>query len=142
MPQGTRTPAEKEQFRWMLQHANLLYLGATVLVLMDLSYLSRFWTQFEAWCSMQRCTAHGLQKETGDKRYNIKFIHDATEQEEGQELITNGSLMPEDFWVKLSAPEIYVTNQKDKDSILPKIKEINEMVINLVAGHKRNISRV
>ena len=60
MPQGERTDAEKAEFDMMLPNINLLYLGATVLVLMDLSYLSRFWTQFEAWCSMQKCTTEGL----------------------------------------------------------------------------------
>ena len=59
MPQGERTEKEKAEFDMMLPNINLLYLGATVLVLMDLSYLSRFWTQFEAWCSMQKCTTEG-----------------------------------------------------------------------------------
>ena len=43
MPQGERTPAEKVDFQHMLSHINLLYLGCHVLVLLDLSYLSRFW---------------------------------------------------------------------------------------------------
>lgn len=37
----------------VLRTVNLLYLGTRVLVLADISYLSRFWTQFEAWLSMQ-----------------------------------------------------------------------------------------
>ena len=41
MPQGARTPAEKVQFGWMLDNVNLLYLGASVLILNDLSYQSR-----------------------------------------------------------------------------------------------------
>ena len=43
MPQGERTPAEKVDFQHMLSNINLLYLGCHVLVLLDLSYLSRFW---------------------------------------------------------------------------------------------------
>ena len=43
MPQGERTPAEKVNFQHMLSNINLLYLGCHVLVLLDLSYLSRFW---------------------------------------------------------------------------------------------------
>ena len=54
MPQGEqRTLAEKVRFKHMLGNVNLLYLGCQVLALIDISYLSRFWTQFEAWLSMQ-----------------------------------------------------------------------------------------
>ena len=49
MPQGNdRSDADKVRFKWMLQNVNLLYLGCSVLCLVDISYLSRFWTQFEA----------------------------------------------------------------------------------------------
>ena len=51
MPQGKRTPAETEQFRWMLQNANVLYLGARVLILLDLSYLSRLCVRQRAACA-------------------------------------------------------------------------------------------
>ena len=40
-------------FRTRAAQVNMLYLGTTVLILLDLSYVSRFWTQFEAWLSMQ-----------------------------------------------------------------------------------------
>ena len=43
IPQGQRTAAEKVQFSHMLMHANFLYLGTRVLILLDLSYISRFW---------------------------------------------------------------------------------------------------
>ena len=43
MPQGKHTPAEKVAFKHMLSNINLLYLGCHVLVLLDMSYLSRFW---------------------------------------------------------------------------------------------------
>jgi hypothetical protein len=45
MPQGQRTSPEDAEFRTMITHVNLLYLGCHVLILLDLSYLSRFWTQ-------------------------------------------------------------------------------------------------
>ena len=43
MPQGKRTAAEKVAFDHMLSNINFLYLGCDVLILLDLSYLSRFW---------------------------------------------------------------------------------------------------
>ena len=45
MPQGNRTASEKRAFKIMLPNINILYLGASVLALVDLSYMSRFWTQ-------------------------------------------------------------------------------------------------
>lgn len=50
MPQGkNKTPDEKAEFKTMLANINMLYLSTRVLILYDLSYNSRFWTQFEAW---------------------------------------------------------------------------------------------
>ena len=77
MPQGKeRTPAETVQFKWMLHEVNLLYLGCSVLCLVDISYSSRFWTQFEAWLSMQAASIDGLRAASSDRRRcTIKCIH-------------------------------------------------------------------
>ena len=53
LPQGRRTKADKVRFRHQLLHVNQLYLGTKVLILLDVSFLSRFWPQFEAWLSYQ-----------------------------------------------------------------------------------------
>ena len=45
MPQGKRTEAEKVAFGRMLNNINLLFLGASIFILLDMSYSSRFWTQ-------------------------------------------------------------------------------------------------
>ena len=45
LPQGTRTEEEQREFDKTLQQVNLLYVGLRVLVLVDLQYPSRFWTQ-------------------------------------------------------------------------------------------------
>ena len=42
---GTRTPDEQRAFMLMLVNINILYLGCSVLILADESYMSRFWTQ-------------------------------------------------------------------------------------------------
>ena len=44
----TRTPAQLAHFRHMLNHVNLIFMACSVLILLDLSYLSRFWTQVSA----------------------------------------------------------------------------------------------
>ena len=38
-----RTRLEDESFKWMLKNMSMLYVGCAVLILQDLSYLSRFW---------------------------------------------------------------------------------------------------
>lgn len=61
MPQGERTEGEKVEFDWMLQNVNLLYLGMRVLVLLDLSYLSRFWVCVPAMlCANSPHTLHSM----------------------------------------------------------------------------------
>jgi len=48
MPQGSKKSVERFEFDEMLHNVNWLFLGARVLILLDLSYLSRFWTQARA----------------------------------------------------------------------------------------------
>ena len=49
MPQDPgRTPVEDAMFYWMLSSVNFVYLGCSVLVLLDMSYLSRFWVRHPA----------------------------------------------------------------------------------------------
>ena len=40
-----KTPCEQAEFRISLPNINLLYLGGSVLALVDLSYMSRFWAR-------------------------------------------------------------------------------------------------
>merc|ERR1712187_619153 len=60
MPQGKRTKNEEKEFDSMLPNINLIYLASQVLIIMDSSYFSRFWTFFEAWLSMQMVEPCGL----------------------------------------------------------------------------------
>ena len=76
----TRSPAEKALFLHMLKNVNLLYLGCSVLCLIDISYLSRFWTQFEAWLSMQQATTGKLCRASGsERRETIVTIYNGTQ---------------------------------------------------------------
>ena len=38
-----RSPLDKADFKAMLPNINLLYMGCSVLILLDLQYLGRFW---------------------------------------------------------------------------------------------------
>ena len=48
MPQSPRSPREQVQFDHMLWRMDRLFLATPVLILLDLSYLSRFWVRDEA----------------------------------------------------------------------------------------------
>ena len=112
---------------------NMLYLGTTVLILFDLSYLSRFWTQFEAWLSMQFATPNGLKSAVGTiyARHHIVCIQNAADQ---SELYTKAltdqwaTKTPQQAFDFLSKPDVTVTNTSDKQGQLPKIKALDATV--------------
>ena len=108
----------------------MLYLGTKVLILLDLSYVSRFWTQCEAWLSMQFATPNGLKSAIGtpNERHHIKCVQNATGGY-AKLLVDNWSTKtPQQAFEFLSKPDVTVTNQSDKESQLPKIKELGETV--------------
>jgi len=79
---GARTGGEEQTFTLMLRNVNLLYLGVSVLILTDRSYLSRFWTQFEAWLAMQDVGPSGLvsaRHTSLHSRCTIACVHGAPE---------------------------------------------------------------
>ena len=43
MPQQPRSPQEDDKFTTMLTSVNVIFLGMKVLILLDMSYVSRFW---------------------------------------------------------------------------------------------------
>uniref|UniRef100_A0A7S3TBT1 Uncharacterized protein n=1 Tax=Emiliania huxleyi TaxID=2903 RepID=A0A7S3TBT1_EMIHU len=132
-PKGSRSAEDAAAFKRMLKEVNRLYLGTTVLILLDLSYVSRFWTQFESWLSMQFVTPDGLKPAVGTKneRHHIVCIQNAAEQSELHEkmLIQSwATKTPEQAHSFLSKPDVTVTNQGDKDLQLPKIKALDATV--------------
>ena len=130
MPQGKRTRAEKVLFKWMLSNVNLLYLGASVLLVVDISYLPRFWTQFEAWLSMQTTSSQGLLAAPADeRRCTIVCIHNASAGSEDEKLIKMWSqATAEDARKVLKSNDVVVTNQGDKDVQLEKTVHLSDEV--------------
>ena len=111
----------------------MLYLGTQVLILLDLSYVSRFWTQFEAWLSMQFATPNGLKTAVGtlNERQHIVAIQNAAAQSDmfTKMLIDQwADKTPQQAFEFLSKPDVTVTNQSDKDGQLLKIKLLGETV--------------
>ena len=130
MPQGERSPTDAVAFKRMLPRINMLYLGCSVLLIVDNTYVGRFWTQFEAWLAMRSCTPDGLRSTAPDAvRFVMKCIHLAKDKFQGEQL--------REMWVDasadkafevLSSPDVTVTNQSDKDVQLPKVQKLDDEV--------------
>ncbi len=131
MPQfPTPNPEETAEKRRMLSRINDLYLTAHCLILLDTSNASRFWPLTEAWLSMQTATPEGLRPAAeAERRFTIKCIHNAHEAH-GQALVDLCSTKtPEQMFNVLKSPDVVVTNQSDKTSMLSKITVIDRHVI-------------
>ena len=129
MPQGKKSLADKIGFDWMLGNINLLYLAMPCLILLDLSYISRFWTQFEAWLSMQTATMDGLRPAVAlEQRFTIVPIYNTNENLKAALVAMWAKTTPEKAYGALKQPDVTVTNQSDKDAQLPKILSFNDRV--------------
>ena len=105
-PQWQRTAEEDKIFQRTLRFISRLFLGASVLILCDRTYTTRFWTLFEAWLSMQRATASGLLPAArAARRCDIVPIHLANEAtiQELERLVADKSI--DEAYKMLESPE-------------------------------------
>ena len=81
MPKGLeRTEEEKRQFSAQLVNLPMLFIGCRILALVDRTFPSRFWTQYEFYHGTQHVTAEGLRKATQKElRMTSIAIHTAME---------------------------------------------------------------
>jgi len=142
--EGGRTESEEAEFGEMLDAIADLYLTARVLILMDSSYDSRFWTLMEAWCSMMKVTPHGVRTaEDYDRRYTIVCIHNADKVYDKPKLVKKLSTKsPEEMHDILSKPDIQLTNARDKEKMLPVISKTNEHVKEMLKLTRRLPARL
>lgn len=127
MPQGKRTASEKFEFDVMLKSIADLYLTTRVLILLDMTYIGRFWPSLEAWCSMQTATQDGLRPSTQEeKRYEIACILNAKGKHSAHDLLVESlaSLTPDQITQYLAKPDVVLTNAKDKETMLPVISSM------------------
>ena len=123
----TRTPAQRVEFTWMLRNVNMLYLGCSVLILLDLSYISRFWTQFEAWLSMQLVSRDGLQPAPPNRRRcEVVPIVNANSIMAESLFAMWASKTPDEARAVLEKDDVTVTNQGDKVTQLGKLAKLDE----------------
>uniref|UniRef100_A0A7S1ABL7 COR domain-containing protein n=1 Tax=Noctiluca scintillans TaxID=2966 RepID=A0A7S1ABL7_NOCSC len=138
MYQGSnKTPGQKATFGVQLPNINLLYLGASVLIMLDSEYTFRFWTQFEAWLSMQHATEGGLVSVSEeDRRYSIVCIN-RTPDSKKEELVKLWSNCDANKARDILMGErVKVTNQSDKEVQVHKIASLDWRVKCVVSGHQ------
>ena len=130
MPQKPRNLAEDVLFNQMLPSVNLLYLGCSVLAIIDQQYIGRFWTQLECWLSYQKATAKGLEPraESDPERLTIQGIHGSSRALEAHLLASWAGKTVGQAEERLAASDIIVTNQSDKVQQLKKLRDLNETV--------------
>ena len=77
----------------------------------DLSYISRFWTQFEAWLSMQEASQGGLLgAPEAQRRLTVASVHGANQALMAATLVDMwGTRSPEEAREVLAAPDVLVT---------------------------------
>jgi len=127
---------ERTEFGRMLGEINMLYLGCQVLVLLDLSYLSRFWTMYEAWLSRQQATAQGLKLAVQDAaRCTIVPILGASE---GYSMALTATIAEKMATPQLAAgylknDDVSVTNTSDKEKQLAKLGGLDARVRDVLA---------
>lgn len=123
-------------FQRMLPSVNLVYLGCSVLSIIDQSYISRFWTQFEAWLGFQVPTESGLRPAQPERRrIEIAVIHGATESLREHLQSTWANKTVDDARHFLAAPDVAVTNESDKTEQLTKLVEIDELARDAWRSH-------
>jgi len=127
MPQGERADWEDVEFRVMLPNINLLYLFCSVLILLDGSYMSRFWTQLEAFLSLRKVTMAGLDSApVAERRCVVRCIHNADPEFDAPKLFKMwANKTAAEAHAILERPDVTVTNQSDKAVQLPKLKSLD-----------------
>jgi hypothetical protein len=129
-----RTPAEKAEFILMLKAITDMYLTAKVLILLDTMYRTRFWTTMEGWCAMQKVTPQGVRPaEEGEARHTVSCIHNAT-MKDREALLEMSTKTQAEILIFLASPDVMVTNQKDKTTMLPIVGKTDERVREMMSG--------
>ena len=118
----------------MLPNINLLYLGCSVLILLDRSYSGRFWTMYEAWLSFMTATNDGLlTAPVAEQRCKMRCLHGCPQSQQDVLREECDSCSARSTYEKLSEPDVDVTNKSDKEMQLPKILAMDQMVIDIMA---------
>merc|ERR1712136_252820 len=139
LPQGNKSEAEKAFFSQSLEVVNLVYLALGVIIVLDSSYMARFWPQFEAFLSFQKVDASGLTPLPPHSSRNAVLCTGlAAQSPESVDRLTRelvsrwGRVTVTKALTNLSMNDVLVTNTRDKDLQLQKLRELQDHVVQIV----------
>ncbi|CAK0904753.1 unnamed protein product [Prorocentrum cordatum] len=117
----------------MLSEVNMLYLGCRVVILLDMTYVSRFWTMYEAWLSQMKPTSTGLKPAliSDASRCDVVPILGADDALKSWLLSTIANKMSSASLAAeyLRHDDIVVTNASDKEKQLSRVSGLDCRVI-------------
>ena len=97
-------------------------------MLVDLTYISRFWTQLEAWLALQRITPFGLRPDLRASRMHAMPLYNATNGLIGCVYDMWATCTLSQALVVLQHPDVTVTNASDKDHQLARLGALDHCV--------------
>ena len=82
---------------------------------------------------MQQVSSTGLRSATAaERRYSITTLHTASAKIEDALVELIQKKAPQDMHAILAKPDVQLTNQKDKEAMLPKMLQMNEHVMEIL----------
>jgi len=131
LPQGTnKTKAEHTYFEQSLKMVNLVFLAFGVIIVLDTQFLGRFWPQLEAFLSYQQVGGSGLHPLPASvSRTTILCTGLAAESPSDFTRILESrwrQVSVADAISKLEKNDVVVTNEKDKEIQLQKLKNLQD----------------
>lgn len=132
LPQKPRSIEEDVLFRTTLDKIYMLFLTCSVVVVLDLQYLGRFWTCYETWLSLHTASAQGLvHTRECDRRVAFRCTEgaEASSDHYTKALVNTWSAKTvEQAKAVLAKADILVTNQRDKEQQLQVLDDLDRNV--------------
>ena len=129
------SPLQRAELTLMLPNVGLLYLGCSVLMLLDASYSGRFWFGYELWLSLQTASTAGLAATSEAQRRCTLVPLEGTPPLLATEMLAAWRKLSSDqAYYRLSQPELLVSNASDREVVLAKLLQLLEIVPNAMAA--------
>lgn len=146
LPQGKRDNAAETHFRNALDKVYLLFLGFPILILLDFSYMGRFWTSYEFFLSTREIEHSGeLVQAASNSRTKIVCMGAVDDVIREPMLKTWSSCSLEQAHAKLAKVDIVVTNQTDKEQqlkVLTRLRDLIPFMHRVLPPHLRQVQRL
>ena len=126
LPPSDDADADADAVGRMRRCACLPFLCGSCLLLVDGGYCARFWTQYEAWLSLQKASAAGIVDARTRERCHVRLLHEEPEFM-ATLLIEMWKLKPAgQAGVVLRSPLVPAARAADKEEQLGELARLDE----------------